>query len=146
MILREAEQSHSSKGTNALTTAHNVDPPACAGRTTHRIQPRRAARAAGHFIHTLMGVEADAPCGAAHGRRSGECTRNGYRHRQFDTRAGSLDLAIPKLRHQRKRDEGKRPISATICLARHRTNVLYALIRDNRTWQPDSPPLTKSAA
>ena len=25
--------------------------------------------------------------------------RNGYRHREFDTRAGSLDLAIPKLRH-----------------------------------------------
>jgi transposase len=48
--------------------------------------------------------------------------------------------------YQRKRDEGKRPIQATICLARRRTNVLYALIRDNRTWQPDSPPLTKSAA
>lgn len=48
--------------------------------------------------------------------------------------------------YQRKRDEGKRPIQATICLARRRTNVLYALIRDNRTWQPDSPPITKSAA
>lgn len=48
--------------------------------------------------------------------------------------------------YQRKRHEGKRPIPATICLARRRTNVLYALIRDNRTWQPDSPPITKSAA
>jgi transposase len=48
--------------------------------------------------------------------------------------------------YQRKRDEGKRPIQATICLARRRTNVLYALIRDNRTWQPDSPPITESAA
>jgi len=48
--------------------------------------------------------------------------------------------------YQRKRDEGKRPIQATICLARRRTNVLYALIRDNRTWQPDSPHITKSAA
>jgi transposase len=48
--------------------------------------------------------------------------------------------------YQRKRDQGKRPIPATICLARRRTNVLYALIRDNRTWQPDSPPITKSAA
>ena len=26
-------------------------------------------------------------------------SRNGYRHRQFDTRTGTLDLAIPKLRH-----------------------------------------------
>jgi transposase len=48
-----------------------------------------------------------------------------------------------KAYYQRKRDEGKRPIPATICLARRRTNVL---IRDNRTWQPDSPPITKSAA
>jgi transposase len=48
--------------------------------------------------------------------------------------------------YQRKRDEGKRPIPATICLARRRTNVLYALIRDNRTWQPESPPITATAA
>jgi transposase len=48
--------------------------------------------------------------------------------------------------YQRKRDEGKRPIPATICLARRRTNVLYALIRDNRTWHPDSPPITTTAA
>ncbi|MGV0750939.1 IS110 family transposase [Mycolicibacter minnesotensis] len=53
---------------------------------------------------------------------------------------------VSKAYYQRKRDEGKRPIPATICLARRRTNVLYALIRDNRTWQPDSPPITKSAA
>ncbi|MEE6179324.1 IS110 family transposase [Mycobacterium sp. 050134] len=51
-----------------------------------------------------------------------------------------------KAYYQRKRDEGKRPIPATLCLARRRTNVLYALIRDNRTWQPDSPPITESAA
>jgi transposase len=48
--------------------------------------------------------------------------------------------------YQRKRDQGKRPIPATICLARRRTNVLYALIRDNRTWQPDSPPVNTTAA
>lgn len=50
------------------------------------------------FIHTLMGAEADALCGAGYGQRSSERTnsRNGYRHREFDTRAGTLDLAIPK--------------------------------------------------
>ncbi|GFG93496.1 hypothetical protein MBOU_55380 [Mycobacterium bourgelatii] len=53
---------------------------------------------------------------------------------------------LSKAYYQRKRNEGKRPIAATICLARRRTNVLYALIRDNRTWQPDSPPITQSAA
>jgi putative transposase len=39
-------------------------------------------------------------CGAEYGQRSSERVnqRNGYRQRQFDTRAGTLDLAIPKLR------------------------------------------------
>ena len=52
------------------------------------------------FINTLMSAEADAVCGAAFGQRSDERTntRNGYRHRDFDTRAGTLDVAIPKLR------------------------------------------------
>jgi transposase len=41
--------------------------------------------------------------------------------------------------YQRKRAEGKRPIQATICLARRRTSVLWALLRDDRTWQPEPP-------
>lgn len=59
------------------------------------------ARTAGDVIHTLMDAEADAVCGAEYGQRSVERSnrRDGYRHRQFDTRAGSLALAIPKLRH-----------------------------------------------
>jgi transposase-like protein len=52
------------------------------------------------FIDTLMSAEADAICGAEYGTSSPERvnTRNGYRHRDFDTRAGTLDVAIPKLR------------------------------------------------
>jgi transposase-like protein len=52
------------------------------------------------FINTLMSAEADAVCGAGYGETSPERTnvRNGYRHREFDTRAGTLDVAIPKLR------------------------------------------------
>jgi putative transposase len=52
------------------------------------------------FIDTLMSAEADALCGAEYGASSPERvnTRNGYRHRDFDTRAGTLDIAIPKLR------------------------------------------------
>jgi transposase-like protein len=54
----------------------------------------------GAFVQTLMGAEADAICGAGYGERSPERvnSRNGYRHRDFDTRAGTLDLAVPKLR------------------------------------------------
>jgi transposase len=44
-----------------------------------------------------------------------------------------------KAYYQRKRAEGKRPVQAVICLARRRTNVLWALLRDNRTWQPEPP-------
>jgi transposase-like protein len=52
------------------------------------------------FAEALMSAEADAVCGAAYGERSGERTntRNGYRRRGWDTRAGSIDLAIPRLR------------------------------------------------
>jgi mutator family transposase len=51
------------------------------------------------FAEALMGAEADAVCGAAYGERSIERTntRNGYRRREWDTRAGSISLAIPKL-------------------------------------------------
>jgi transposase-like protein len=52
------------------------------------------------FAEALMSAEADAVCGAGYGERSDERTntRNGYRRRAWDTRAGSIDLAIPKLR------------------------------------------------
>ncbi|EID16284.1 putative transposase [Mycobacterium xenopi RIVM700367] len=52
------------------------------------------------FIQALMSAEADALCGAGYGERSEARTnrRNGYRARDFDTRAGTIELAIPKLR------------------------------------------------
>jgi putative transposase len=52
------------------------------------------------FIQALMSAEADAVCGADYGQRGQGRTnrRNGYRHRDFDTRAGTIDVAIPKLR------------------------------------------------
>jgi putative transposase len=52
------------------------------------------------FIQALMSAGADAVCGAPYGVPSPDRTtsRNGYRHRDFDTRAGTLDVAIPKLR------------------------------------------------
>jgi transposase-like protein len=52
------------------------------------------------FAEALMAAEADAMCGAGYGQRSPERVnqRNGYRARDFDTRAGSMSLAIPRLR------------------------------------------------
>lgn len=52
------------------------------------------------FIATLMSAEAEALCNAPYGVVSAERvnSRNGYRHRPYDTRVGTLDVAIPKLR------------------------------------------------
>jgi len=52
------------------------------------------------FVNTLLSADADAVCGADYGARSEARTnrRNGYRHRDFDTRTGTIDVAIPKLR------------------------------------------------
>ncbi len=52
------------------------------------------------FTSMLMNAEVDAICGAGYGERTPERTnsRNGYRERSWDTRAGSIELGIPKLR------------------------------------------------
>jgi transposase-like protein len=53
------------------------------------------------FAQSLMAAQAEAVCGAGYNERSDERSnsRNGYRSRTWDTRAGSIELAIPKLRH-----------------------------------------------
>ena len=52
------------------------------------------------FVQELMGAEAQALCGAGFGERSEERlnSRNGYRERDWDTRVGTVALAVPKLR------------------------------------------------
>jgi putative transposase len=52
------------------------------------------------MIEALMGADADVACNASFGERSPERinSRNGYRPRRFDTRVGTMELAIPKLR------------------------------------------------
>jgi len=51
-------------------------------------------------IDQVMSAEVDTLAGAGHGERTADRTnhRNGYRGRRFDTRLGSIDLRIPKLR------------------------------------------------
>lgn len=52
------------------------------------------------FAEAIMGAETDAMCGAGFGERSEERVnhRNGYRQRDWDTRAGTIELDIPRLR------------------------------------------------
>ncbi len=55
----------------------------------------------GFAAERLMALETESLCGAAPGERSTERTnqRNGYRDRDWQTRAGTVELRIPKLRH-----------------------------------------------
>ena len=54
----------------------------------------------GFAAHRLMELDAEGACGAGHGERSPERVnqRNGYRERDWQTRAGTVELRIPKLR------------------------------------------------
>ncbi len=52
------------------------------------------------FAQAVMGADADAVCGAGYGERTEERvnSRNGYRDRPWDTRVGSIELRVPRLR------------------------------------------------
>ncbi|MBA4505077.1 IS256 family transposase, partial [Corynebacterium sanguinis] len=52
------------------------------------------------FINQILSTQADSVCGAEYATVSDQRTnrRNGYRHRDLDTRVGTIDVAVPKLR------------------------------------------------
>jgi transposase-like protein len=86
--------------TTTMAAAPSIDPARFLHEHLAEASPDLLRSLLTTMIDTLMSAEADAVCGAAHGERSEYRTnhRNGYRHRDFDTRAGTLDVAIPKLR------------------------------------------------
>jgi putative transposase len=79
---------------------HSIDLSTLVAEHLQRAEPDLLRSMLSSFIQALMSAEADAVCGAAYGVRSVERTnsRNGYRVRDFDTRAGTVEVAIPKLR------------------------------------------------
>ena len=83
-----------------MTSVERIDPAGPLADQLAAASPDLLRHMLSTFIQTLMGAEADAVCGAGYGERSPERTnsRNGYRHRDFDTRVGTIDVAIPKLR------------------------------------------------
>jgi putative transposase len=83
-----------------MTVAASIDPARLLEEQVAQASPDLLRELLTMFINTLMSADGDAVCGAAYGTISQERTnrRNGYRHRDFDTRAGTIDVAIPKLR------------------------------------------------
>ena len=83
-----------------MTVTPSIDPARLLEEQLAQASPDLLRELLTTFINTLMSAEADAVCGAAYGQASPDRTnrRNGYRDRDFDTRAGTLDLAVPKLR------------------------------------------------
>ncbi len=83
-----------------MTAPKSVDPASFLREQLESASPDLLRDMVKTFADALMSAEADALCGAPYGVRSDERTnsRNGYRARDWDTRAGTVELAIPKLR------------------------------------------------
>ena len=83
-----------------MTAPHIVDPAGLLGEALAEASPDLMRSLLQSIINALLSADADAVVGAEYGRPSPGRTsqRNGYRHRPLDTRVGTVDVAIPKLR------------------------------------------------
>lgn len=83
-----------------MTAPHMIDPGRMWGQALQDASPDLMRHLISTMVNALLSAEADAVCGAEYGVASPDRvnSRNGYRHRELDTRTGTIDLAIPKLR------------------------------------------------
>jgi len=83
-----------------MTAPHIVDPAGLLGEALAEASPDLMRSLLQNVINALLSADADAVVGAEWGQRSATRTaqRNGYRHRDLDTRVGTIDVAVPKLR------------------------------------------------
>lgn len=83
-----------------MTAPHIVDPASVLGEALSEASPDMMRHLLQTMLNALLSADADAVIGAEWGQPSATrlTHRNGYRHRDLDTRVGTLDLAVPKLR------------------------------------------------
>jgi transposase-like protein len=83
-----------------MTAPHIINPAGLLDQALGDASPDLMRHLLTTVINALLSAEADQVCGAEYGAVSPERvnSRNGYRHRELDTRAGTIDVAIPKLR------------------------------------------------
>lgn len=79
-----------------MTAHYSIDPARFLAEQSEQASPDFVRSMLMTFSNALMGAEADTMCGADYGARSEVRTnsRNGYRHRDFDTCAGMPDVPI----------------------------------------------------
>ena len=84
-----------------MTAPHIVDPSGLLGEALADASPDLMRSLLQDVINALLSADADAVAGAEYGRPSAgrSAQRNGYRHRDLDTRVGTIDVAVPKLRN-----------------------------------------------
>ncbi|MBO1759651.1 IS256 family transposase [Dermacoccus sp. NHGro5] len=83
-----------------MTAVPSIDPAQFLNEQLSQASPDLMRDLLTTFVNALLSAQADAVCGAGYGERTPERvnSRNGYRHRDLDTRVGTLDVAVPKLR------------------------------------------------
>src|SRR5215207_4741152 len=83
-----------------MAAPHSVDPAALLEQHLQGASPDLVREMIATFANAMMSAQADQVCGADYGQRSPERVnqRNGYRAREWDTRVGTVELAVPKLR------------------------------------------------
>jgi len=83
-----------------MTAVSIVDPARVLEQALGEASPDLLRHLMGTVLNSLLSADADRVCGAEYGQVCPDrlAQRNGYRHRDLDTRVGTLDLAIPKLR------------------------------------------------
>ena len=84
-----------------MTSRSSIDPARLLEEQLAQASPELLRELLQTCINTLISADADADavCGAEYGTVGPEPVnrRNGYRHRDFDTRAGSIEVAVPTL-------------------------------------------------
>ncbi|MGP9605094.1 IS256 family transposase [Brachybacterium sp. AOP42-E1-35] len=83
-----------------MTAPHIVDPARLLTEALGDASPALMRSLLQTMVNSLLSADADAVVGAEWGKPSPDRTaqRNGYRQRELDTRVGTIDVAIPKLR------------------------------------------------
>ena len=83
-----------------MTAPHIIDPAGLLAEALTDASPDLMRNLLQTVINTLLSADADAVIGAEWGKPSPDRTtqRNGYRHRDLDTRVGTVDVQVPKLR------------------------------------------------